>query len=77
MSKTIIYYSNNYDLEVRIQSEDRIHRYGQDQKTLYIDLQCVGTVDEHIIANLVGKVKISNKVLNEQYREWIKVLKKS
>ena len=77
VSKTIIYYSNNYDLEVRIQSEDRIHRYGQDQKTLYIDLQCVGTVDEHIIANLVGKVKISNKVLNEQYREWIKVLKKS
>ena len=77
VSKTIIYYSNNYDLEVRIQSEDRIHRYGQDQKTLYIDLQCRGTVDEHIVSNLVGKVKISNKVLNEQYHDWIKVLKKS
>jgi SNF2 family DNA or RNA helicase len=26
---TVIYYSNNYNLEVRMQSEDRAHRMGQ------------------------------------------------
>ena len=28
-AKTVIYYSNGYDLEVRLQSEDRAHRIGQ------------------------------------------------
>jgi SNF2 family DNA or RNA helicase len=77
VSDTIIYYSNNYDLEVRVQSEDRIHRMGQNNKCTYIDLQCAGTVDEHIITNLISKTKISHKVLNEQYKDWIKQLKKS
>ena len=77
VADTIIYYSNNYDLEVRVQSEDRIHRLGQTNKCTYIDLQCAGTVDQHIISNLVSKTKISHKVLNEQYKDWIKELKKS
>jgi len=77
VSDTIIYYSNNYDLEVRVQSEDRIHRMGQNNKCTYIDLQCAGTVDQHIISNLVSKTKISHKVLNEQYKNWIKELNKS
>ena len=27
-ANTVIYFSNNYNLEVRMQSEDRAHRYG-------------------------------------------------
>jgi len=35
---TMIYYSNGYDLEVRLQSEARIDRAGQINKMTYIDL---------------------------------------
>ena len=28
-ANTVIYYSNGYDLEKRLQSEDRAHRIGQ------------------------------------------------
>jgi len=44
-SHTVIYYSNSYDLEVRLQSEDRAHRISQDKKVTYIDLITEGTVD--------------------------------
>ena len=37
-ASTVIYYSNNYDLEKRIQSEDRAHRIGQKNPVLYIDM---------------------------------------
>ena len=68
-ASTVIYYSNNYDLEKRIQSEDRAHRIGQTNKVLYIDLIAEGTVDEKILKNLLSKVKISNEVLGE-VRNW-------
>lgn len=35
---TTIYFENSYDLEVRLQSEDRNHRWGQDRGVLYVDL---------------------------------------
>ena len=31
-ANTVIYYSNGYDLEKRLQSEDRAHRIGQKEK---------------------------------------------
>ena len=37
-AKTVIYYSNGYDLEVRLQSEDRAHRIGQENKVTYVDI---------------------------------------
>ena len=40
-ANVIIYYSNSYDLELRIQSEDRIHRIGQNDKCTYIDLSLI------------------------------------
>ena len=55
-ASTVIYYSNNYDLEKRIQSEDRAHRIGQKNKVLYIDLVARGTVDEKIIQSLAIKL---------------------
>ena len=47
-ASTVIYYSNNYDLEKRIQSEDRAHRIGQVNPVLYIDMVAKKTVDEKI-----------------------------
>jgi SNF2 family DNA or RNA helicase len=69
---TMIYYSNSYDLEVRLQSEARIDRYGQKNKMTYIDLSTPGTVDEKIVDALLRKMDIANEVLGEKAREWIR-----
>ena len=42
-ANTVIYYSNGYDLEKRLQSEDRAHRIGQKKTVTYIDLICEDT----------------------------------
>jgi SNF2 family DNA or RNA helicase len=68
-ASTMIFYSNSYDLELRVQAEDRIHRIGQERSCTYIDLVSQGTVDEQILKNLLNKVKISNEVLGE-VRSW-------
>ena len=68
---TVIYYSNSYDLEIRLQSEDRAHRIGQTNKVTYIDLVSPGTVDEKIIEALRDKIDIAGQVLREETREWL------
>ena len=70
-ASTVIYYSNNYDLEKRIQSEDRAHRIGQKNKVLYIDLVAKGTVDEKIIQALRNKVNIAKQISGEELVNWI------
>jgi len=70
-ASTVIYYSNNYDLEKRIQSEDRAHRIGQKNKVLYIDLVTKGTVDEKIIQSLRNKVNIAKEISGEELSTWI------
>ena len=54
-ASTVVYYSNNYDLEKRLQSEDRAHRIGQTNKVTYIDIVCEKTVDEKIVKALRKK----------------------
>jgi SNF2 family DNA or RNA helicase len=68
-ANTMIFYSNSYDLELRVQAEDRIHRIGQECSCTYIDLVAKGTVDEQILKNLLNKIKISNEILGE-VRNW-------
>ena len=70
-ASTVIYYSNNYDLEKRIQSEDRAHRIGQKNPVLYIDLVAKGTVDEKIIQSLRNKVNIAKEISGEELSTWI------
>jgi len=70
-ASTVIYYSNNYDLEKRIQSEDRAHRIGQVNPVLYIDMVAKKTVDEKIIKALKNKVNIAKEISGEELSEWI------
>jgi SNF2 family DNA or RNA helicase len=67
----VIYWNNSYDLETRIQSEDRAHRIGQDHHVLYVDLVSPGTVDEKILKALKAKIDIAQTVLGEDSREWL------
>ena len=71
ISSTVIYFSNSYDLEIRMQSEERVHRIGQTKKVTYIDLVTPKTVDEKIIKSLRKKINISSEVLGEELKEWI------
>ena len=68
---TVIYYSNTYDLEKRMQSEDRAHRIGQVNKVTYIDLISEGTVDEKIVQSLRGKIDIASAVMGEDIKQWL------
>ena len=70
-SHTVVYYSNSYDLEIRMQSEDRAHRIGQKEKVTYIDFIAEKTVDEKIIKSLRNKINIATKVLGEDFKEWL------
>ena len=70
-ANTVIYYSNNYDLEKRLQSEDRAHRIGQTGSVTYIDLVAEKTIDERIIKSLKNKVDIANEIMGEDIKDWI------
>ena len=71
-ANTVIYYSNNYDLEKRLQSEDRAHRIGQTNKVTYIDIVCERTVDEKIVRSLRQKQNIAQTVLGEEkWKDWL------
>jgi len=70
-ANTVIYYSNGYDLEKRLQSEDRAHRIGQKKNVTYIDIIAENTVDEKIVKSLRKKINIASEVLGEELRDWI------
>jgi len=70
-ANTVIYYSNSYDLEKRLQSEDRAHRIGQKKTVTYIDLISEDTVDEKIVKALRDKINIASEVMGEDLKEWI------
>jgi SNF2 family DNA or RNA helicase len=64
---TVIYFSNSFSLEDRLQSEDRAHRIGQTSPVLYIDLVCRNSIDEKITAALARKQKVSELVRSADF----------
>jgi SNF2 family DNA or RNA helicase len=70
-ANTVVYYSNNYDLEKRLQSEDRAHRIGQKSNVTYIDLVTPNTVDEKILTALRDKNDIARLLTGDAWRSWI------
>ena len=70
-ANTVVYYSNGYDLEKRLQSEDRAHRIGQTKSVTYVDLIAPKTIDEKIRKALRKKINIATEIMGEELREWI------
>ena len=64
-SHTVVYYSNDYSLEIRLQSEDRAHRIGQTNKVTYVDLIAENTIDEKIVKALNAKIDLASQVMGE------------
>jgi len=71
MAKTCIYYSNSFNLTDRLQSEDRPHRIGQEDKVQYIDITARGTADVRIIETLREGHRISQVIQGDNFKEWI------
>ena len=70
-AKYVVYYSNNYNLEVRLQSEDRAHRIGQTKNVVYIDIIAKDTIDEKIVKALARKIQLSNQTLGDKAKNWL------
>jgi SNF2 family DNA or RNA helicase len=51
----VIYYSQNWSMTARTQSEDRAHRIGTRTHVQYTDLVCPGTIDDEIRQRVLGK----------------------
>lgn len=67
----IIYCSNSWDLATRLQSEDRIHRFGQTDSIFIRDICAADTLDEKILSSLSKKEK-----LLDSFREDIRSMNK-
>lgn len=66
-ASTVVYYSNSYSLEERLQSEDRAHRIGQDKSVTYIDILATlfkgrKTIDHDTLDILKGKNSFAEEV---------------
>jgi SNF2 family DNA or RNA helicase len=68
---TMIYYSNDFSLEARLQSEDRAHRIGQKRNVTYIDIEAEKTVDSKIIDALRSKKNLADEITKDKPGEWL------
>lgn len=63
----VVYYSNTYSLEARLQSEDRCHRIGQTKSVTYTDILAEThdgkrTIDHDTLDVIKGKAMFANEV---------------
>lgn len=65
---SVIYFSNTFALEDRLQSEDRAHRIGQEKTVRYVDILAANTIDERIVESLRSKVNLAQHVLGDKRR---------
>jgi SNF2 family DNA or RNA helicase len=68
---TQVFYSNDFNLETRMQAEDRSHRIGTTKSVLYVDMITPGTIDEHVTKALRSKRQLADVILGDPERRWI------
>lgn len=66
-----VYYSNDYSLENRLQSEDREHRKGQTRKVTIYDIEARHTLDRKIIEILRSKKEVADVIMGDHPKDWI------
>ena len=67
----MLYYSNNFSLEQRIQSEDRAEAHTRPTGTQVIDVVAEDTVDATIVEALRAKRSLADMIAGDPAREWI------
>ena len=71
-ASTAVFMTNSWSLSERKQAEDRIHRIGQNDPCLYVDLICPGTIDVAIVEALTRKADLARRVTK---KEWGRIVK--
>jgi SNF2 family DNA or RNA helicase len=64
-AEATFYYSNSFNLEHRLQSEDRNHRIGTEGHVRYYDLEAIGTIDRHIVESNQMKKDIADMITGD------------
>lgn len=64
--KAVIFYADDFDLELRYQAEDRAHRIGQTSSVLYFDFIAKDTIDEKIAEARTKKISLVNQILKQE-----------
>lgn len=67
-ASSVIYYSNTWSLEDRLQSEDRAHRIGQRRQVTYLDLLAQDSIDDRVVKALRSKTDLAKTVLGDTRR---------
>lgn len=64
-ARTVVYFSNDFSLENRLQSEDRAHRIGQKNNVTYIDMVAIDTLDETVVTTLRNKKNVADLITGD------------
>lgn len=67
----VIYYNCGFNAYHRWQSEDRVHRIGQEHNVNYTDYVAYDTIDFDILHNLRRKFDISTQLTGDQLKSWL------
>lgn len=68
----MVYFSNDYSLEYRLQSEDRFHRIGQTaDKCTIIDIVAKRTWDQKIVSGLRNKKSLADIITGDPTLAWV------
>ena len=70
-AELVIYYANSYNLEHRLQSEDRTHRIGQTKTVVYVDMFTPDTVEERVVQVLRAKKNLADEIMNRPLTAWL------
>ena len=62
----VYYFSNDFSLENRLQSEDRPHRIGQHNPVVYKDVVCPGTVDKLLMDTIANKKDMADMLTGDR-----------
>jgi SNF2 family DNA or RNA helicase len=68
-AEQVVYFSNDYNLETRLQSEDRAHRIGTRKNVVYTDLIAEDTIDAKITLALQRKESLAAAILGDETRD--------
>lgn len=60
----VVFFSNDFSYDHRIQAEDRVHRYGLSHPVTYIDLEVEGALDSKILSALQNKEDVATAVMS-------------
>lgn len=71
VASVVVYFSNDFALVNRQQSEDRAHRGGMKGKVTIIDLYADDTLDAKIIDTLRANKEVADEINGDNPRKWI------